>query len=72
MRLRRRLRQFGRPPSDLVLLAPSFYKHKNLQSDGRTHAHGMVGLLLCSFIAQQCSVLAFFSFTMLFIAKAAP
>jgi hypothetical protein len=66
------LRQFGRPPSDLVLLAPSFYKHKNLQSDGRTHAHGMVGLLLYSFIAQQCSVLASFSFTVLFIAKAAP
>jgi hypothetical protein len=72
MRLRRHLRQFGRPSNDLVLLAPCFYKHMTLQSDGLTHAHGMVGLLLCSFIAQQCSVLASFSFMLLFIAKAAP
>jgi hypothetical protein len=32
----------------------------------------MVGLLLYSSIAQQCLVLASFSFTMLFIAKATP
>jgi hypothetical protein len=30
------------------------------------------GLLLCSLIAQQCLVLATFSVTVLFIAKAAP
>jgi uncharacterized membrane protein len=29
----------------------------------------MVGTLLCNFIAQQGSVLAFFSFTVLFIAE---
>jgi hypothetical protein len=34
------------------------------------NAHGMVGLLFCSLIAQQCSVLATFSFTVLFIAGA--
>jgi hypothetical protein len=39
---------------------------------GRTHAHGMVGLLLYSFIAQQCSVLAFFNLTVLFIARVKP
>jgi hypothetical protein len=39
---------------------------------GRTHAHGMVGSLPCSFIAKQCSVPASFNFMMLFIAKAAP
>jgi hypothetical protein len=55
-----------------VLLAPSFYKCNTLQSGGRTHAHGMVGLLLSSFIAQQCSVLACFSLTVLFIARARP
>jgi hypothetical protein len=54
------------------LLAPSFYKRNTLQSGGRIHAHGMVGLLLCSFIAQQCSVLASFSLTVLFIARATP
>jgi hypothetical protein len=55
-----------------VLLAPSFYKAKTLQSGERMHAHGMAGFLLCSFIAQQCSVLAIFSITVLFIAKAVP
>jgi hypothetical protein len=43
-----------------VLLAPSFYKHNNLCSGGQTHAHGMVGILLCGFIAQQCSEFASF------------
>jgi hypothetical protein len=55
-----------------VFLAPSFYKHKPLQSGGRRHAHGMVGSLLCSLIAQQRSVLVSFSFTVLFIAGAEP
>jgi hypothetical protein len=55
-----------------VLLAPSLYKHYNLQSGGRTHAHGMASQLLCGFIAQQCSVLASFSLTVLFISKAGP
>jgi hypothetical protein len=55
-----------------VLLAPSFYKHNNLESSGRTHAHGMARLLPCGFIAQQFSVLASFSLTVLFIAKARP
>jgi hypothetical protein len=32
-----------------------------LQSGGRTHAHGMTGMLHCGFIAQLCSVLASFS-----------
>jgi hypothetical protein len=32
----------------------------------------MIGVLHCGFIAQLCSMLAFFSFTVLFIAKAAP
>jgi hypothetical protein len=50
----------------------SFYKRDTLQSSGRTHAHGMVGLLLCRSIARQCSVLASFSLTVLFIAKAEP
>jgi hypothetical protein len=45
-------------------------KYKTLQSGGRTHAHGMVGLLIYSLIAQQCSVLAIFSFMVLFIAGA--
>jgi hypothetical protein len=38
----------------------------------RTHAHGMVGLLLGSFIAQQCLMLASFSLTVLFIVRAEP
>jgi hypothetical protein len=54
------------------LLVPSFYKHNTLQYGGRTHAHGIVGSLFCRFIAQQCSVLALFSFTVLFIAGAKP
>jgi hypothetical protein len=66
---------FGR-----VLLAPSFYKRNTLQSGGRTHAHQSsnptcpwhVGLLLCTFIAQQCSMLASSSLTVLFIARAGP
>jgi hypothetical protein len=36
------------------------------------HVHDMAGILLYGFIAQQCSVLASFSFTVLFIADAAP
>jgi hypothetical protein len=36
------------------------------------HAHGMALKLSCGFIAQQCSVLASFSITMLLIAKARP
>jgi hypothetical protein len=59
-------------PTSRFHLAPSFYKHKTLQSGGQTHAHGMVGTLLCSLIAQQCSMLASFSFTVLFIVGAEP
>jgi hypothetical protein len=55
-----------------ILLAPSIYKNTALHSSGRSHAHGMASQLLCSFIAQQCSVLASFSLTVLFIADAAP
>jgi hypothetical protein len=55
-----------------ILLAPSIYKNTALHSGGRSHAHGMASQLLCSFIAQQCSVLASFSLTVLFIADAAP
>jgi hypothetical protein len=55
-----------------VLLAPSFYKHNILQSGGRTHAHDMVSKIPCGFIAEQCSVLASFSITTLFIAKVRP
>jgi hypothetical protein len=36
------------------------------------HAHSMVGTLFYNFIAQQCSVLSSFSFTVLFIARAEP
>jgi hypothetical protein len=39
---------------------------------GRTHAHGMVGLLPCGFIAQQCLVLASLSLMVLFIAETQP
>jgi hypothetical protein len=35
--------------------------NKALQSGGRTHAHGMVGMLQCGFIAQRRSELALFS-----------
>jgi hypothetical protein len=54
--------------------SPSF---KNLEEHnstfrGRSHAHGTTEELPCGFIAQQCSVLASFSFTVLFIADAAP
>jgi hypothetical protein len=54
--------------------SPSFKHLKNtsLHSCGRSHAHGMAEQLPCDFIAQQCSVLASFSFTVLFIAAAAP
>jgi hypothetical protein len=55
-----------------VLLAPSFYKHNILKFGGWTHAHGMAWILSCGFIAQQCLVLASFSLTVLFIAKARP
>jgi hypothetical protein len=55
-----------------VLLAPSFYKHNLLQSDGRTHALGMTPILPCGFIAQQCLVLASLRLTVLFIAKTGP
>jgi hypothetical protein len=55
-----------------VLLAPSFYKHNNLQSGGRTHAHGMASKLPCGFIAQQCLVLASFNIMVVFIAEARP
>jgi hypothetical protein len=42
-----------------ILLAPSIYRNKALQSSGRVHASGMVGVLYCSLIAQQRSELAF-------------
>jgi hypothetical protein len=63
--------------SDFVLLVVSFCKHNNLQfciirSGGRLHAHGIASELPCGFIAQQCSMLASFSFTVLFIANTAP
>jgi hypothetical protein len=84
LRLRRHLRQVVRPSygsvvaftssedllSDFVLLAPSFYKHSILQSGGQSHAHGMAKILICVFIAQQCSVLASFSLMVLFIVRA--
>jgi hypothetical protein len=44
-----------------ILLAPSTYKNKALQSGGRTHANGMVEILHCGFIPQQRSELASFS-----------
>jgi hypothetical protein len=50
-------------------------KHLQIQEPaicGQTHAHDMVEIILCSLIAQHCSVLASFSFTGLFIADAAP
>jgi hypothetical protein len=43
-----------------------------LRSGGQTNAHGMASQLPCGFIAQQCLVLASFSLTVLFIAKAGP
>jgi hypothetical protein len=55
-----------------ILLAPSIYKNTALHSGGRSHAHGTASQLLCGFIAQQCSVLAYFSLTSLFIADAMP
>jgi hypothetical protein len=55
-----------------ILLASRIYKNTTLHSGGRSHAHGMAEELPCGFISQQCSVLASFSFTVLFIADAAP
>jgi hypothetical protein len=46
--------------------------NKALQSGGRTHAHGMAGLLLCSPMAQWRSKLAPLVPKELFIVKAAP
>jgi hypothetical protein len=50
----------------------SIYKNTGLHSGGRSHAHGMAEKLPCGFIAQQCSVLASFNFTVLLIADAMP
>jgi hypothetical protein len=55
-----------------ILLASNIYKNTTLHSGGGPHAHSMAKELPCGFIAQQCSVLASFSFTVLFIADAAP
>jgi hypothetical protein len=58
--------------SDFILLAPSFY---NFTSYALVDGHmptAWLGSLLCSFIAQQCSVLASVSLTVLFIAGAKP
>jgi hypothetical protein len=58
-----------------ILLAPSIYKNKALQSGGRTHAHGMVRISHCGIIAQWCSELApspSSASKVLFIADAAP
>jgi hypothetical protein len=55
-----------------ILLASSIYKNTALHSGGRSHAHGMASQLPCGFIAQQSSVLASFSLTVLFIAKVGP
>jgi hypothetical protein len=69
MQLRRRLCQFGRPPQRLRSFGSKLLQFCILRSGGRLHAHGMAGTLLCSFIAQQCSVLAP-SLIVLFIARA--
>jgi hypothetical protein len=55
-----------------ILLDSSIYKNTALHSGGRSCAHGMASQLPCGFIAQQCSVLASFSLTVLFIADATP
>jgi hypothetical protein len=55
-----------------ILQASSIYKNTTLHSSGRSHAYGMASQLPYGFIAQQCSVLAPFSLTVLFIANAAP
>jgi hypothetical protein len=56
----------------LPTLHENFPSSKHLRSGGRLHAHGTASQLLCGFIAQQCSMLASFSLTGLFIDDAAP
>jgi hypothetical protein len=42
-------------------MLPTLRENKALQSGGRTHARGMVGVLHYGLIAQWCSELAFLS-----------
>jgi hypothetical protein len=61
------------PTLKRILLAPSIYKNKALQSGGRTHAHGMLRILHCGFIAQRRSELSSLKVqSVLFIAEAVP
>jgi hypothetical protein len=67
--LRHCSRQFGRPPQRLRSSSSKHLRLCILCSSGRSHAHAMSKILICDFIAQQCSVLASFSLMVLFIAR---